>query len=102
MNHTRLRSAIAIKDAAKASLVLNNLTERMERSAQFLKDIQTLLPMGLRSQIKAGPVDEETWCLLVSNNAVASKLRQMTPDLERRLRDRGHLTIKVRIKMMNP
>jgi hypothetical protein len=62
--------------------------------------IEPVLPKGLRTQITPGAVDEGAWCLLVRNGAVASKLRQLLPDLEARLFAVWGNHIKIRVKIL--
>jgi len=49
--------------------------------------------------IQAGPLEEGQWCLLVSSNAVAAKLRQLLPSLEMHLAARGQPVSGIRIKV---
>jgi hypothetical protein len=54
----------------------------------------------MREHVKAGPVDENGWCLLVQNNAAAAKLRQLLPALCAHLRTKGHPVNTIRVKVM--
>jgi len=62
--------------------------------------VEPILPKALRAQILPGPVGEGAWCLLVRNGAVASKLRQLQPDLETRLHSTLGCAIKIRVKIL--
>jgi len=55
----------------------------------------------MAKHVKAGPVDEEAWSLLVANASVAAKLRQLRPRLEERLRERGWQVSSIRIKVQS-
>ena len=93
---------IPLKQAVLASSVLSGITQRIQQSQQMLATIQPLLPVGLRSQVQAGPVDENTWCLLVGNPAAANKLKLLTPHLTAALRQAGFVCEQVRIKVQKP
>jgi len=90
---------IPLKQAVQASSVLAQITQRIQQSQQMLATIQPLLPVGLRSQVSPGPVDENTWCLFVTNPAVASKLRQLSPALLAALRTAGWGVANLRLKV---
>ncbi len=91
-----------IADALAHSEPLAQLTRRIQESQARLAAIAPLLPLSLRQQVKAGPVDEAGWTLLVGNSAASAKLRQMVPALEAQLRSRGWDGPPVRVKLLNP
>jgi len=91
-----------IADALAHSEPLAQLARRMRESQARLGAIESLLPPALRAQVKAGPIDELGWTLLVSNSAVSAKLRQMVPALEAHLRTQGWDGPPVRVKMLAP
>jgi len=91
-----------IADALAHSEPLVQLTRRIQESQARLAAIAPLLPPGMRPQVKAGPIDELGWTLLVGNSAVSAKLRQLVPALEAHLRARGWDGPPVRVKLMNP
>ena len=64
-----------------------------------LKAIAPLLPVSLRSLIQSGGVEDDTWCLLVPNSAVAAKLRQTLPALCAHLRTKGWNVNTIRVKV---
>lgn len=72
-----------------------------QSQSQF-KSIAHLLPKFAGRAIQAGPIDEQGWCLLVSNAALAAKLRQLVPDIEHHLATTGVQPPKVRIKILKP
>lgn len=98
--HQPLHAAKSIRDAARESPVLGRLTALLNESNQMLKSIQHLIPAGLRAEVKAGPIDGKTWCLLVQNTAVANKLRHLMPDIERHVRQTTVTGLAIRIKVM--
>ncbi len=96
---TSSTAAKTLRDAASESPVLVKLGALIAQSSQFLKDIQHLIPQGLRSAVKAGPLDDESWCVVVSSPTVASKLRHLLPDIEQHLRNTHCSQVTVRIKV---
>jgi len=71
--------AIPIALAVNNSPTLGILAMQVKESANRLKTIQSLIPEALRASIQAGPIDGDTWCLLVTSNAASAKLRQIMP-----------------------
>ena len=47
--------------------------------------VEPLLPSGLASQLRPGPLQEGTWTLFAAGNASAAKTRQLLPRLLERL-----------------
>lgn len=81
--------ALPIDDALRDSAPLARLRERLDDSQRRFDAIHDLLAPALAAQVVPGPVDETGWTLLAANAAVAAKLRQLQPLLERRLVERG-------------
>ena len=79
--------------------MLMRLTELTRDSVARLAAIQSLIPAALRSSVKAGPIDGETWCLLLDNNAAAAKMRQLLPALQAHLRTKGWAVDSIRLKV---
>lgn len=94
------RTSVSLTEAAADSPMLAHLGALVERSKQHMVAIESILPKGLKAQVTAGPVEEGVWCLLVRSGAVASKLRQLLPDLEARLLAVQGSNIKIRIKIL--
>ena len=86
---TRRRHAIPLLQAAEESPSLAQLARRIQASSARLDAVRTLLPAALRAGVQAGPLDEDQWCLLVTSNAAAAKLRQLLPDLQQHLLAKG-------------
>ena len=78
---------------------LARFTELIKTSNNMLAAIENLMPIGLRQQVKAGPLGEDSWCLVVENNSVAAKLRQLQPTLEAHLRTKGWNIKSIRFKV---
>jgi hypothetical protein len=89
-----------VAQALSSSEPLARLTQRLRDSNNRYRAIENDLPVALRPHVRPGPVDETGWSLLVSNGAVAAKLRQMLPRIEQTLADQGWqaTTIRVRIQ----
>ena len=65
-----------------------------------LAAIQSLLPDTLRAAVKAGPIEDESWCLLVTGNAAAAKIRQLVPLILTRLNGKGWKVTSIRLKIL--
>ena len=74
---------------------------RVQESSERLQAIRSLLPAPLRTGIQAGPIEDGAWCLLVSSNAVAAKLRQLLPALQAHLNSKSLGVASIRIKVQN-
>ena len=96
----RLPQALSVYQAAENSPSLARLTELVQESGARLKAIESLLPETLRPAVQAGPIDGETWCLLVSGNAAAAKIRQLLPLIQARLIGKGWKVTSIRIKIL--
>jgi hypothetical protein len=90
---------VTLQQAAQESPTLAKLTQLARESGEQLKAVESLIPQALRSAVRPGPIDGESWCLLVDSNAAAAKLRQLVPALLGRLRDRGAPITSIRLKV---
>jgi len=81
---------------------LADLSRRLARSRSMLADTLPALPAGLRSEVQAGPVDDEGWSILASNAAVAAKLRHLLPQVKATLLERGWPEVTIRIRIRQP
>lgn len=88
-----------VLQASQESPTLARLAELAADSSARLRCIAPLLPPALRQSVKAGPVDDAQWCLVVDNNAVASKVRQLLPALVAQLRVNGWDVADIRLKV---
>jgi hypothetical protein len=98
----RRHQAVPLQQAAQESPTFARLSERVRASSDRLQAIRGLLPVPLRASVQAGPLEEGSWCLLVTSNAVASKLRQMVPAFQAHLAQKGLAVSAIRIKILNP
>lgn len=95
----RRHYAIPLLQAAQESPTLASLVSRMRASSGRLEAVRSLLPVPLRKSVQAGPLEDGQWCLLVSSNAVAAKLRQFVPALQMHLEKQGLPVSGIRIKV---
>ncbi|MGL6108632.1 MAG: hypothetical protein ACRC2B_00885 [Rubrivivax sp.] len=93
---------LALGAALDQSQPLARLLQRLQESRERFAAIREQLPDSLRDQVRAGPLDDAGWSLLVSNGAAASKLRQLVPALEAALHIRGWRVISIRIRIQSP
>lgn len=97
--HTRRHFAVSLEQAATESPVLANIVGLARESADRLRCVQPLLPVGLRAHVQAGPIEGDTWCLMVKNSAAATKLRHLLPSIEAHLRAKGCNIARIRLKV---
>ncbi len=76
------------------------LAEQVKESSHRLKTIESLIPETLRPAIQAGPIDGDSWCLLVTGNAAAAKLRQLSPLVLSKLTSKGVKVNSIRLKIL--
>ena len=95
----RRHHAVTLQQASAESPTLAMLTALTRDSSDRLKAIEPLIPPGLRGTLQAGPIDGTSWCLLVSSNSAAAKLRQILPALQAHLRVRGWEVNSIRLKV---
>jgi hypothetical protein len=92
---------IPLSQAFRSSPELSRVADRIQLSQHMLSVVLPVVPPGLRAHLQAGPVDEASWCLLIRNPAVSSKLRQLVPALLARLRAEGYAMESIRIKILS-
>ena len=96
----RQPKSVTFSQAIENSPSLARLAGMVRESSDLLKSVESLLPAPMRASVKAGPIDGETWCLLISSNAAAAKLRQLLPSLQARLQANGHNITSIRLKLL--
>ena len=91
---------LALARALDHSEPLAGLLRRVRESRERFDAIRGLLPPALLASVRPGPLDESAWSVLVDHAAAAAKLRQMLPDLQSALADRGwpQPAVKIRIQ----
>ncbi|CAN7256484.1 hypothetical protein [Acidovorax sp. LjRoot194] len=95
----RRHYAVTLQKASQDSPTLARLTALTRDSSDRLKAIEMLIPATLRPAIQAGPIDGDSWCLLVKSNAAAAKIRQLLPAFGAHLRTRGWEVNVIRLKV---
>jgi hypothetical protein len=90
---------VSLDRAIAASDSLTSLAARLRESEQRLAAIAPLLPDTLAREVRPGPIDDEGWSVLVSNAAVAAKLRQLLPRLSDELRSRSFRDLPIRVRL---
>ena len=96
----RQHRAVSFSQAVENSPSLARLTGLVQESNDRLKAIESLIPEALRPAIQAGPIDDDVWCLLVSSNAAAAKLRQLLPLIQSCLIGKGWKVTSIRLKIL--
>ena len=96
----RLHQAVTFSQAVENSPSLARLAGLVRESSDRLKAVESLIPEALRPAIQAGPIEDGAWCLLVSSNAAAAKLRQLLPLIQARLIDKGWKVTSIRLKIL--
>ena len=93
-------TGLPLATALQRSEPLVGLMQRVRESQARFVAITTLLPAGLKGEIRAGPLDDACWMLLVSHAAAAAKLRQLLPALQAALLEKGWAGPAIKIKVL--
>jgi hypothetical protein len=88
-----------LSQALDANESLGALSRRLAQSQQRWAVAALVLPTVLRTQVRAGVLDDEGWTLLASSAAAAAKLRHCVPLIEASLRDAGWPAVALRIRL---
>jgi hypothetical protein len=91
---------VSLQQAAQDSPTLASLAARARDASERLEAIQELIPPEMRPAVQAGPVEGNSWCVLVQGSAAAAKLRQLIPMLQTRLKSKGWDDVTLRIKVL--
>ncbi len=91
---------LTLANALEGSDALTGLLRRVQLSRARLAAVAPLLPDTLREHIRAGPLDEARWVLLVPDSAAAAKLRQLLPKMDAALVAGGFTGPVTRIKVL--
>ena len=89
-----------IAQAVNNSPTLGALAGQVKESNDRLRAIAPLIPEALRTYVQAGPIDGESWCLLVTSNAAAAKMRQLSPLILTKLANKGVKVTSIRLKIL--
>ena len=93
------KKSVSLYQATQNSPTLARLSDLALDSSARLRAIELLLPMSIRRSIKPGPIDGTEWCLILSNSAVAAKVRQLLPALQAHLNSKGWEVTSIRLKV---
>ena len=93
---------VSLASALSASDTLTSLGQRLRESQQRFETITPLLPAGLLRELRPGPIDDEGWSVLVSNAAVAAKVRHLLPHLNEALKARSFRDLPIRVRVRAP
>lgn len=91
--------ALSLLQASQNHASLAKLMEINRQSTARLQAITPLIPAALRPSVKAGPIEDEVWCLLLTNTTTAAKLRQLLPAFEATLRVQNLAVKAIRLKV---
>jgi len=96
---SRRFQAFTLQQASEESPTLAGLIARARDGQARLQALLPLLPAEMHGALQSGPMEDGSWCILVKGNAVAAKLRQLSPALLARLRTKGWDVTALRIKV---
>jgi hypothetical protein len=81
---------------------LASLAERLRESNARFEALRGVLPAALAAQLRPGPIDEQGWTLMASNQAVAAKMRHWLPRLDEVLLAKGWKATPIRVHVQAP
>lgn len=95
----RSSTVFSMEEAVGAAPVLAQLRDRLAHSERCLGLVLPVIPVTLRAHVKAGPIEDDQWCLLVGSAAASTKLRQLLPAIQATLSNHGIDISAIRIKV---
>ncbi len=95
----RSQHLFTLLQASEQNPGLAKLLSQQKDSQARLRAIESLIPPTLLPFVKYGPFEAGMWCMLVSNNTTAAKLRQLLPTFEAKLRSSGLEVTAIRLKV---
>jgi len=99
MHMNRRQPSVTLLQASQSNPGLARLMNLQRESSARLQAIVPLIPAALRNQVQAGPIEDGVWCLLLSNNTTAAKIRQLLPAFESHLRVHDLDVKSIRLKI---
>jgi hypothetical protein len=93
-------SAISAAEALENSVALGQVAKRIAASNHYFAAVKAHLPPALRAAVRAGPLDDKSWCLLVTSSATAAKLKQLLPLLKLQLSLQNIEVPLIRVKIL--
>ena len=88
-----------LEQVVESAPSLAHLSAMARDTQNRLQAISPLLPASLRANIQSGGVEDDVWCLLAANSAIAAKLKQTLPALCAHLRSKGWNVNAIRVKV---
>jgi hypothetical protein len=99
MTQNRRNHVVTLQQATKDSPTLSRLADLAMESKARLESLAIIIPPALFGLVKPGPIDGTTWCLVLENSSVASKIRQLIPIMQSHLISKGWQVTAIRIKI---
>jgi hypothetical protein len=96
----RRHQSFTLLQATQGSPTLARLSALATESSARLELIEKLIPLTLRPAVRPGPIDGSVWCLILDNNSIAAKIRQLLPTFESHLRAKGCDVSAIRLKVL--
>ena len=90
-----LKTPISMQQAMSGSPALARLIQMADEARACLALVRPLL----RGAVRAGPLQDGQWRLIVSHASAGAKLRQLSPALLAALRAKGHDVHTLHIKV---
>ena len=91
--------SVSLQEATQESPTLARLAGFAADSAARLAAVNILIPPALRCAVRPGPIEGLSWCLILDNNSVAAKIRQLLPAMQSHLRIHGWEVNAIRLKI---
>ena len=88
-----------LEQVVDSAPTLAGLSAMARDTQNRLMAITPLLPASLRPHIQSGGVEDDVWCLIAANSAIAAKLKQTLPALCAHLRTKGWNVKTIRVKV---
>lgn len=98
-NAPRRHTMLSLEQAVGEAPSLAALQERIRASQHCLQLVRPLIPASLRQHVKAGPIQDNEWCILVGSASASTKLRQILPAMQQVLTQHAVQVQRIRIKV---
>lgn len=90
----------SLSEALQLAPTIASVLASHKEAAACYALIEPLLPAGLASQLRPGPLQDGTWTLFAAGNASAAKVRQLLPRLAQRLQAARGDVREVKVKIV--
>jgi hypothetical protein len=95
----RRTHSVSLLEATQESPTLARLSTLAADSCARLNAVKFLIPPALHCAVRPGPIEGLSWCLILDNNSVAAKIRQLLPTMQSHLRTHGWEVNAIRLKV---